>query len=97
MKKAPDCDTEKSGRALARLAEQSQETPALSHISSEITPLALTASEPPGSFWLGPSQHRRRAMQLEANNPTSRAAMLAKLVARAIEKRLRETVQRGGR
>jgi hypothetical protein len=61
----------------------------LPHISSEITSLALEAPDPPGSYWLSPSQHRRRAAQLRAQDPNSRAATLAELAARVIKRRLR--------
>jgi hypothetical protein len=72
------------------LDRQSAETDDLLFVSSQIAPLAMAKPDPPGAYWQSPSQHRRRAAQLRAKNPTSRAAALTELAARAIEERLRD-------
>jgi hypothetical protein len=89
MPKSCDRRTKSGARVSVPVSSEGGETDDLPHISSEITSLAMTAPEPPGTYWQGPSQHRHRAAQLRAQNPDSRAAVLALLAAGAIERRLR--------
>jgi hypothetical protein len=89
-----DHQTKKHARVSATASSRNTETADLSHISDEITPVAMTAPDPPSSYWLSPSPHRYRAAQLRAKNPKSRAATLAEMAAHAIENRLRDGKRR---